>query len=118
MGNSSSGGTDSEALQVWLLKFGHDSNRLRTSVETFVDWLSNGSLTWAAYHAFMSGHLIVLDKYPGVRRFSVGETWRRLFAKTVIKVTVPESTMLCQDDQLCAGLKAGIDGAIHGVQAL
>ena len=36
----------------------------------------------------------------------------------VLKVTVPESTMACQYDQLCAGLKAGIDGATHGVQAL
>ena len=26
--------------------------------------------------------------------------------------------MACQDVQLCSGLKAGIDGAIHGVQAL
>ena len=26
--------------------------------------------------------------------------------------------MVCQDDLLCAGLKAGIDSAIHGVQAL
>ena len=26
--------------------------------------------------------------------------------------------MACQDDQLCAGLKAGIDGVIHRVQAL
>ena len=26
--------------------------------------------------------------------------------------------MACQDDQLCAVIKAGIDGAIHGVQDL
>ena len=26
--------------------------------------------------------------------------------------------MECQDDQMCAGLKAGIYGVIHGAQAL
>ena len=31
---------------------------------------------------------------------------------------VPDATMACQDDQMCAGLKIGIYGAIHGVQAL
>ena len=36
----------------------------------------------------------------------------------MLKVTGPEATMACQDDQLHAGLKAGIDGVIHGVQAL
>ena len=66
----------------------------------------------------MSGRLIVLDKQPGVRPVGIGETWSRLFAKIVIKATGPEATMACQDNQLCAGLKAGIDGAIHGVQAL
>ena len=54
---------------------------LSTSVETFVDWLSNGSPPWAAYCAFMSGRLIALDKQPDVRPVGVGETWRRLFAK-------------------------------------
>ena len=43
---------------------------------------------------------------------------RRLFANIMLKVTGPEATMIFQNDQLCAGLKAGIDGAIHGVQAL
>ena len=37
LGGSGPGGTDSEELQGWLLKFGEDCTRLRTSVETFVD---------------------------------------------------------------------------------
>ena len=56
------GGTDSEALQEWIMKFGEDSTRLCTRLETFVDWLANGSPPWADYCAFMSGRLITLDK--------------------------------------------------------
>ena len=36
----------------------------------------------------------------------------------MLKSTGPEATMKCQGDHMCAGLKAGIDGVIHGVQAL
>ena len=109
---------DSEVLQGWLLKFGEDSTRLSTSFEIFVDWLANGSPPWAAYREFMSDRLIALDKQPSIRLVVVGETWRRLFANIIIKITRPEATMACQYDQLCAGLKAGIDGTIHEVQAL
>ena len=79
LGSSRPGGTDSEALQGWLLKFGEGSTRLRTSVETFVDWSANGILTLAAYCVFISGRIIAVDKQPGVRLVSVGETWRRFF---------------------------------------
>ena len=48
----------------------------------------------------------------------VGETWWRLFVKIVLKVTGPESIMACQDDHLCSVLKAGIDGTVHGFQAI
>ena len=64
----------------------------------------------------MSGRLIVLDKHPGVRPLGVGETWRRLCANILLKVAGTESNMVCQDDQLCSGIKAVIDGAIHWVQ--
>ena len=64
----------------------------------------------------MSGHLAVLDKQPGIYPFKVGETWRRLFAKIMLNVTGPEATSTCQDDHMCDGIKAGIDGAAHGVQ--
>ena len=63
----------------------------------------------------MSGFLIKLDKFPGVRLVGVGETWHHLFEKYVLKVMGYESTHSCRDDQIYAGLKAGIDGAVHGV---
>ena len=62
--------------------------------------------------------LIALDKQTGIFPVFVGETWRRLFAKCVLRVTGPEATSACQDDQLCAGLNAGIDGTVHGFQAI
>ena len=64
----------------------------------------------------MSGCLIALDKIPGVRSMGVGETWRRIFAKCVLKVTWPESIHTCKYDQICSGLKARIYGAVHGVK--
>ena len=117
-GSSGPGGTDYEALQGWLLKFGEDSTRLCTRVETFFDRLENGSPPWAAYRTFMSERLIVIDKQPVVRPIGVGETWRRLFSNIILNIMEPEATVACQDDQLCARLKSGIDGAIQSVQAI
>ena len=94
---------NSEALQGWLLKFRKDSTRLCISVETFVDWLPNGCLPCEDYCAFMSGRLIALDKYPGMGLVGVGETWWRFFSKIVLKVTVLEATMACQDNRICSG---------------
>ena len=118
MGGSGPGGTDWEALQVWLLKFEEDSTRLRTSMETFMDWLTNGIPPWAAYRAFMLGRVIVLDKQPGVGLVGLGGKRWRIFSKIMLNVTGTEAIMACQDDQLHAILKAGTNGAIHGVQAL
>ena len=66
----------------------------------------------------MSDQKIALYKQPDVHPVGVGETWTLLYYRILLKVAGPESTMDCQDDHLCAGLKAGNDGAIHGVQDL
>ena len=117
-GSYGPGGTDFDALQGWLLKFEEDSSRLFTSVETFFNWLANGSPPWVAYHTFMSVRLIAIDKQPRVCPVGVGEMWWRLFSKIVLKVNGLEATMACQDGQVCAGPKAVIDGVIHRVQPL
>ncbi len=46
------------------------------------------------------------------------ETWRRAFAKCLLKVAGPEAKEACGTDQLCAGLESGIEGGIHTVQLM
>ena len=108
--------TDSEALQGWLLKFREESKILGANVEPFVDWLANNSPPWENYHTFISGRLISLDKQFGISLGGVGETRRRLFAKCVMRIKGPEATSVCQDDQICDGIKAVIHGTVHVVQ--
>jgi hypothetical protein len=54
-GSAGVGGTDSHALQHWLLRFGVASRKLRSVVAKLAEWLSNGFPPWAAYQAFMGG---------------------------------------------------------------
>ena len=86
-GSTGPGGTDSEALQGWIINFVDHSRKLSISVESFVDWMANKNPPWDGYRACMYGHLIALYNIPVVRPVGVGETFRRLFVKCVIKVT-------------------------------
>ena len=40
------------------------------------------------------------------------------FSNIVINFKGLEATMVCQDERLCAGLKALIGGAVHKVQSI
>ena len=64
----------------------------------------------------MANRLIALDKCPGVRPVGIGEIWRRIFAKCVIVFAGGEAKEECGDEQLCAGLEAGIEGGIHAAR--
>eukprot|EP00978_Attheya_sp_CCMP212_P041116 scaffold231684_cov46-Attheya_sp.AAC.1 len=79
-------------------------------------WLANGRPPWAAYRTLMASRLVALDKQPGVRPVGIGSIFRRLFAKCLIKVIGHEATSACGNVNLCAGLPAGIEGAVHAVR--
>ena len=66
----------------------------------------------------MYGGLIAINKHPDISPVIVVETWKRHFSKCVLKVRVPEATIVYQYDQICDRLKAVIDGTVHGVQAI
>ena len=106
------------SLQHWLLGSGAASVELRVIVGDFVEWLGNGRPPWSAYWALMSGRLIALDKQPWIRTVGVGEPWRRMMAKCLLRGEGPEAKAACGTTRLEGGLETGIEGAIHAILVL
>ena len=59
-----------------------------------------------------------LDKYPRVIPIRIGETLCSVIEKAMCMTTRLDAALICGSDQLCAGLQAGIEGAIHGMDKL
>lgn len=117
-GGAGLGGVDSILLKHLLLRHGGASRKLRLAVAEFTEWMANDSPPWAATRALMSGRLVALDKCPGIRPIGIGELWRRLISKCFLKVAGQEAKEACGTDQLCAGLEAGVEGAVHAMTAI
>ena len=66
----------------------------------------------------MSGRLIGLNKFPGVRPVGLGEIWRWILAKCMFVVMEAGAKEACGKEQLFGGLEAVIEGGIHAVRLL
>ena len=77
--------------------------------------MANSSPPWAAHHALMVCRLLDLDKSTGVHPVGIGETLRQDLAKLVMRAAGDQAKTACGNIQLCAGLKAGIEGSKHDV---
>ncbi len=107
-GAAGPGGTDAVELFNWLLRFGWESETLRTEMADWTKWLANTHPPWAAYWALMANRLVALDKEPGTRPVGIGEVYRRLWAKCLLKAIGSQATAACGNYNLCAGLEAGM----------
>ena len=78
-------------------------------------FMANSSPPWSAYRALMACRLVALDKNPGLRPVGIGETLRQSLNKLVMREVGEQAKTACGNLQLCAGLKAGIEGAAHAL---
>ena len=59
---------------------------------------------------------MALDKCPGVRPLGIGESYQRCIAKGALADSEMYAKAACGSAQLCAGLEAGIEGAIYALR--
>ena len=65
---------------------------------------------------FLASRLVALDKRPGVRPIGVGDTARRVIAKSILMIMRDDILDVTGTLQLCAGQIAGCEAAIHTVR--
>ena len=104
---------DSAMLKDWCTRFSAEYEELREELAAWTQWLANRSPPRAEYRALTTGRLVALDKNPGVRPVGIGEAIRRLMAKLVHTLTTTQAMEACGNNNLCGGLKDGIEGEIH-----
>ena len=61
----------------------------------------------------MARRFMDLDKIPGVRPVGIGEAICCLVAKLVQGITSHQDMEACRSNNICTGLKANIEGALH-----
>ena len=57
--------------------------------------MANTFLPWATNRALLANRLMALDKCPGIQPIGIGEIWRRLLDKCVLKVTGADAKDAC-----------------------
>ena len=94
------------------------NNKVTWSICCITWRLANNIVPWEDIRALKAKRLIALNKLPGVRPIGVGEVGDRFLGKIMAYVTGDDVRIECNNDQLCSGIRGGIEGAIHGISQL
>ena len=118
-GSAGPSGADSTLWQSMLLKYGNHSKELCEAMAMLTERQANNILEWEEVHAQKAKRELALRKLPvGIRPIGVGELMDRCADKTMLYVTEDDVKITCNSDQLCSGIKSGMEGTIHATREL
>ena len=119
-GNSGPTGMDLDGWHRILasINFGTSSSDLHKAFANLVQKLCTDLVETHIIEAFLSCHLIPLDKSPGLRPTGVGEILCRIAGKVIVSI-LKEDVIKCTGTlQVCAGQKASLKAAIHSMSMM
>lgn len=117
-GSGGPSGMDSNAWRRLCCSFGKQSDELCNSLAHVARRLCTEFVDPRGLEALVACRLIPLNKCPGLRPIGIGETFRRIIAKTIM-VTVKEDIKSCAGSlQVCAGQESGAEAAIHAMKSI
>lgn len=111
-------GLDADAWCRMLTCYRKSSDHLCTALAAFGRCLCTEDLDSHHLSAFTAARLIPLDKKPGVRPIAVGEVFRRIVCRAIMKVVERDVLRATTPFQLCIGVPSAWGAGVHAIQEL
>ena len=92
------------------------SNDLCNALATVAKRICSTYVDPTAIAPLLACRLIAIDKNPGVRPIGIGDTARRIIAKSITQLLKGDIQETCGCQQLCGGQVSGIEAAVHAVR--
>ena len=111
-------GIDAQGWRRLCTSYKTASNELCQSLAATARRLCTCLVDPESISPLLACRLIALSKNPGVRPIGIGETVRRIIAKSVLSVIRGDIQDAAGTVQLCAGQISGTEAAVHTVRTL
>ena len=117
-GSAGPSGLDADAWTRMLTCFKQSSDRLCAALSCAARALCTQDRTADDMEGLTAARLIPLDKQPGVRPIAVGEVFRRIICKAIMRVVEMDVLKVTAPIQVCVGVPSACEAAVHSMERL
>ena len=117
-GSAGPSGIDAEGWIRMLTCYGSASNNLSSALAASARVLCTEDIDPSCTEALTAARLVPLDKSPGVRPIAVGEVFRRIMCRAIMKIIESDVRDTTAPRQLCVGVPSACEASVHAMDSL